>query len=442
MASRPCRNFSFLLLCLGVLISCGGRPSGYGVILWLDIEGLPEGVAFNEAGEPLREEGRVYPFYGESNLRNLYYLSPAKSDDLAIPRFAVRYFPSQKPAEDFAQTYLPYAPLLGEIMSNGLAVRASAQIGAERIYRLRQGQVVKILESLQVEAASGEEGETETETWYRVLTADGTEGFSAAQGLRVFDKNRLDQNQEGSGEDPALAAFLSSTYYPEEFKTMIQENRINLAVFSPRYGTFPLDKNRLQIITSEKTHTFQYDGIRPLGSGRYAFGNSGLEVFLDGPERAVLSWTEGGTPVQEVYYAIAGLDRIAQEEAQRQRQIYAELRRLGPLTSSAYGSLAFESDGGFYWEDFNRLKPGIIPAAAENMGTVDFRYYPDQDIRSRYRGVLSFKFRSAAERVNFLYTLSAQGLRMIYVPPSDIRNGLVTREDPSPTVMFFAPAQP
>lgn len=434
------RNLLFILVILLTFGGCGEKPAGFGVLLWLEDTGADQESAADSPGGLLLKEGEIYPVYAESNLRDTYNLVPPKTGEFEVTRWRMEFFSSENDARNFAASYDPYRNIYGETKRSGQAIRAAADSNSERIYRLRVGQIVKVLEKLPQEVTEG----SLTDYWYRVLTEDGTKGFCFGGNLEIFDREIRASQANKIEVDPALANFLGKPFYPEEFQKMIRERRINLKVLTPQVGTFPnMRDNKITIVTPEKTFSFSFDAIIPREPGRYVFGNSGLEVTITGTNTVSLRYPDGGSSVTQIYAAIDNIAEVIEAEAARQAALLEDLYYMGPAVSSAYGTISFESLGGaFVWENYNRLVPGVIPQGAAGSGTVEILYYPRQDLRSQYQGILSFRFRSSQEPVHFLYEKTAQGLRMVHVPPRDIQDGQVSRVNPSSMVMFFAAGSP
>ena len=414
-------GFTLLLL---FLTSCKPKPIGYGVFLWGE-------------EETSLIEGQVYPIYRESNLRDTYSPFPDDNMEREVPRWRMDLFPTWEEAEAFAAAYLPLMQTFGNTKITGAAIREKPDPESTRLYKLRKGQSVKIIEQLpEAVEIAGKEGH-----WFRVVTADGTMGFCFGSNFDIYDSQ-----SPSTGEDPLLTApilenFLTKPFRPEEFAAMALENRIDLHRFSVNQGTFPRrDEKIIKLVTAEETLTFPFDEITKLEENRFVLGGT-LELRVITPDKVALLYENKGRRISEIYVALEEMNKIIEGELDRREEVFARLRRMSPGTSQAYGTIAFEELRLFRWEGYRRLVPKIIPQDAENRGSLDIRYFPAPALTEIYEGVLTFRFFSASPdggNISFLYRQTDQGLRMVYVPPEDIEEGLVKRVSPSPLVMFFA----
>jgi len=420
-----------------LLASCGEKPQGYGVLLWM--EGM------QEPGADMAE-GQIYPVYQESNIRNTYELAGKDAPPVSVERWRMEYFTSRPDAEKFAEAYIPLLKIYGETRKSGQAVRKAADAGADRIYKLREGQVVKIIEKLPELAREG----SLEDYWYRVLTDDGTMGYCFGGNLEIFDAD-VREAQKGRMEiDSSLDTFLSKPFRPEEFRKMVIEKRIDLSRFTPEVGSFPdLAGRVITVVTPEETFTFPFDRILTGEPGHFLFGDSGLDITVINSGKVVLHYDNKGAPVDQVYVALDGMNELIDQEKERQKALFLELYYMGPGVSSAYGTISFDSPlfeslSRFVWENRERLSPSVIPEGLSDAGTLEILYYPVQELQDRYDGVFTMNFSPAApsSRVNFLYELTDRGLRLVYVPEKDIRDGLVQRVSASPLIMFFSADNP
>lgn len=395
----------FLLLLLTSLTSCRPKPIGYGVLLWW--EEKPELI-----------EGQVYPVYSESNIRDAYILVPEGEVGEEVPRWRMDLFNSREKAETFAADYAVRIRMFGDAETNGLAVRKEPDTGSDRVYKLREGQSVKIVEEVpEAVQIAGVEG-----YWYRVLTADGIAGYCFGPNLDIYDADVRAARGETLDVDPILENFLSKTFRPEEFRNMVRENRVDLRRFSVDRGTFPRKEEKtIRLVTDDDSFTFTFDEITMAEENHFIFGDSGLGVTVITPNKVVMHYRDKGENVNEVYVALDGMGELIDQEMERRDALFASFRRMGPGVSNAYGTIAFEDLRLFFWEGFDRLIPDIIPGDARGQGTVDIWYFPVPEIAQEYEGVLTFHFSpytpGGDKDINFLYRRSEQGLRLVYIPP-------------------------
>jgi hypothetical protein len=313
------------------------------------------------------------------------------------------------------------------------------------VYRLKEGETIKILRKGEgAEVLSGKsalKGE-----WFEVMTDDGSTGWCFSYNLALYDERDtagLAQNGADSGPDTALDSLLSRPWYPDIYRTMIEENRVDLDRISPRWGFFPGSDSRIaRVETADGVQTFAYTGIEKADGGTYRFTGSSLSVQVRRADSILVQFTDASGMPQALYFC--ALDStpeslIAAEQARRE-SILASIRQAGPRFSSGnYGVLQFLDGGKFLWSGYQLLSPGIIPSGAGGGGTVAVRCFLPADLAPEYQGILSFRFDSSNRWIHFLYSLTPDGLRMEQVSESFITDAVVQTRNLTPTVVFFTP---
>ncbi len=274
---------ALLLLALASLglTSCS-RRLGWGLVLW----SAPEG--------PIAA-GAVVPVYIRSNINKVFVVgTPDGSKKIELPFWQVELQASKAKARRAASAFAPYAGLYLVATRDGLPVREAPANTANRVYRLREGQSVKILEQVK-----GEEVRTGDMVlqgdWYYVLADDGTRGYAFSNTLRLYDETK-----EGFGgshvvqtKAPSLKidALFSRSWRPEYFQVMMDEGRIDLDLFSPRLGIFADAVHRqIRIELPSVSQVFQYNSIAE-DSGAFIFEGSPLRVRFEPDGRLLADWS-------------------------------------------------------------------------------------------------------------------------------------------------------
>ena len=426
MSGRRLFYLSIILAVLASLFySCGPKTIGYGVVLWsTDYE--------------LIADGTIVPVYEDSSIRDIYVIGFDDTDTtMEFPRNRISFFNKEKEASAFAAEYESYRNLFAKTLKDGLAVRSEPDEGTDRVYKLREGQVIKVLDKLEPEVRIGEyDG-----YWYRVMTEEGIAGFCFGRHLDIFDKTTASADTASLVQAPRLEAFLARVYRPEYYRDMLEEQRIDLDRFTSEYGIFSnTETKRIRIVLPDQTYSVEYESIEQTGDDRYSFFGSSLEVVTLALNKVVLSLSTEAGQFSGTFYYIDGIEDIRTAEQERREALKASFVDLGPLKSAAYGTLSFEEGGLFTWNNYDRLIPSIIPEKTGSTGDIRFNRFLAGGLKSSYDGAVTFAFHQAPDReFCFLYTVSDNGLRLVYVPGGDIENGLVIRENASPIVLFFSP---
>ncbi len=422
---RRLRLFSIIVI-LSTLHSCGSGSIGYGVV-------------YMDDDKNKLEAGSVLPVTEESEIRDEYTLETADSSKAAVSRWKVNFFEKESDAQAFASEYAEYKDIYAETMKNGLSIRQEPDIQSERVYKLREQQLLKIISrEPSPETIAGSEG-----YWYTVLTEDGTTGYCFDLNLRLFNIKTQSTEDSDSVKDPMLDIFLSKVYRPDFFLDMIRKNTIDLSRFRTTTGIFSFpEEKRIELVTEDFSTEFNYSRITRNNSGRFIFEGTSLQIEVRSEDRIAAYYTHNNREYAEAMIYIDNIEERIDSEIERRELLYQALADLGTVSSSAYGRITFEEDEAFTWTDFGRLVPNAIPDKSGNTGIILLNYFPGSAIASDYDGVISFSFDGipAGGLVNFLFELSDLGIKLVYVPPADIDRNIVERESSSPLVIFMSGA--
>jgi len=115
-----------------------------------------------------------------------------------IPPFA------QKTAAQYAEFLHRYA----SVKLDGLPIRAEPVNTARQVYRLRKGEIIKILYKGEGQAVMTGSDALEG-NWLRVLTSSGTQGWCFSYNLELFEMQKGGEAAagEGSGDEEKDDAF-------------------------------------------------------------------------------------------------------------------------------------------------------------------------------------------------------------------------------------------
>ena len=367
--------------------ACGPAPVGHGVVLWSDGGALPAGA--------------VILVLEESSIENRYMVRPGAAERGAEPvpvaRWRVRVFPEPEQAAAFAARYAPFAASYGYAARNGLPVRSAASATADIVYKLRAGEVAKVLER----SAQPEQVGVYENYWYEVLAADGTTGYTFGEFLPVFE-SRGDPHAEAArllAEDATLEHLLATVWRPDEFRAMVVTGRYDLNRFRAEYGLFPDPAAQVfRLVTAAGTREFAYESIERVGDGRYVLlledTVSRLRLTLQSATRLAVTYAEGARTVTRIFTALSSdVTELIAAELARRDQRYARLLARGAVwRSTGYGTIELDAERGYRWRGFQALVPGLVPAGLPGSGWIDFRYAPGEELAGRYDAVITFLF--------------------------------------------------
>lgn len=420
-----------LLLVLPLLQSCGGRPIGYGVLLW-----APE--------ESPIANGALLEILEESQLNSTYTVTTAElEEDVTVPMWRVERFEEQEGAMEYAAAYAPYVDSFARSQRQALPVRAEQDRLSPDVYRLREDELMKILDrSEEPSDEAGFEG-----YWYQVLTREGVRGWAFGYFLELTDSSgdaRPEENEAGGGgETDDIERILANVWRPAYFREMINRGQVDLGRLSTSYGLFPDEENReLRIVLPEHTATFSYTEFFRAAPSRYGLEGSPVTISVRGERTISVQYTLNGREQSAVFVLLdREIPEIVEEEMERRRELRERFSRDGnSLVSTAYGEIELLEGGQFVWSGYDRLTPTVIPERAAEGGTITFPLFLSEDLQEEYDGAVLFTFdgEGGPVAVRFIYEYTDAGVRLTYVPPQDVAESVVQREAFSPIVIFFS----
>ncbi|GHV92018.1 lipoprotein [Spirochaetia bacterium] len=354
-----------------------------------------------------------------------------------------------KRAKEFAQ----YALLYAENLQDGLPIREDVDNSSRRVYRLKTGEIIKVLAQVQGNPPISTTGDPLVGDWYRVMAEDGTTGYCFSYRLKLFEHaggplSVVRTDQVEAEEDPELDRLLAKTWSPESYGTMINNQRIDLEELSRHWQFSPgQDTGVARIFVPNLDQTFSYTGIRSAGDQAWRFEGTNLQMSLRSDTTLSVQFSEPGGALQSMLFVAlpAEVDDLIMQETARREDLFSNLYKQGPdYISNNYGTLSFSGEGNFTWTDNRLLTPQVIPAAALESGSITMDLYLSPAIRDLHEGAFSLHFdgvSKSAGTVRFMYTLDAQGLRIEYAPDTSLDGNTVVRRASSPTVIYFYRAQ-
>ena len=431
--------FSFLFfITLISLSSCS--KLGYGVLLW-------------STEDPVILSGTVLPVYIRSNIDQVWVVGVPESsrndkkNKIEIPLSQLDFAGSKKKAKARAEEFAAYAPAYAENLQDGLPIRDNPDNGARRIYKLRTGEIIKILDKVEGNPPISMSGDPLPGDWYKVLTHNGITGFCFSYRLKFFNHyvgpiQAVHGVRIETAPDPDLDMVLSRKWSSESYLQMINTRRVNINELQKNYRFDPgQDTGIAKIILPDTEMEFVYDGITPDGERAWRFEGTSLQMSLRTNTTLAVQFMEN-TGLKRTLLFVALFadvdDLIMQENARRESQ-YAAIYNQGPVfTSNNYGTIIFTQAGDFTWTGFDLLIPHVIPYDTKGEGRVYMDLFITPSFEERYNGAFTFRFTDGSNLIlRFMYSLDNQGLRLEVLPDFAVENITVTRRASSPIVLYF-----
>ncbi|MHC6204454.1 SH3 domain-containing protein [Breznakiellaceae bacterium SP9] len=424
------------------------RSLGWGLLLW------------SQENPPV-PSGTALQVYIRSNIDKVWvagipeqFLSPSPGeneniiDKFEIPLAQLELIGSQKNALERAAKFAEYARTYAETLQDGLPIRDQPDNTARRVYRLKLGEVIKILDKANGNPAVSTTGEPLPGSWYRVLTEDGNSGYCFSFRLRLFEHvgGPVTAVKEEKPEevDTELERVLSLAWYPEVYGTMMSTRRLDLEQLSRHWGFYPgADTGTARILVADHDLTFSYSEIVKNGTRAWSFKGAQLQMTLQSDTVLAVTYSAQGSAMQTLLFINIerDIDDIIVQESARRDNLFGAIFRSGPeYTSNNYGTIRFREDGQFTWTGYNLLIPQVIPPTVLGSGNVDMRLFIGTALRERYNGAFTLIFEGVDGRdtpVNFLYSLDSEGFRMEYIPVDNIEGIVVNSRASSPLILYF-----
>ncbi len=419
--------FFWLFGLLLALASCGG-PGDLALVLWAP-QGGPLANGDQVSVVRLSEES------GKATVR-----AKAVKGTVELEAWRLRLAASRDKLREEAEAYAPYSSAFAYAQRDGLPLRENPEQEARRVYKLREGQVVKVLSRGEQKVQIG----SYEDYWYRVLTDDGYEGWCFGYFLPVFQSSGdpLTEAAALKARDPLLEALQATAWRPEFFQEMVDNGRIDLERFSPEIGFF-LDAARRQALLSLPgfRQSWDYREIANVGPNRYVIAGPELRVTMSGPERMVLTYPRKEQQLAQVFINFSGdLSAIIDAEKARRQALFQEFLRRGQvLTSNAYGRIRLSEGMRFHWDGFGRLADQAFLRPVAGDGVVDFPYHLSQELAASFDGVITFRFAEygPTQGTSFVYKFDGPGARLVFLRTQAIRDTEALGLEASPLVIYF-----
>ncbi|MDR0322009.1 MAG: SH3 domain-containing protein [Treponema sp.] len=432
-----------VLFSLSVLLLSSCSKLGYGVLLW-------------SIDEPPVDSGSVLPVYIRSNIEKIWVVGvpeTVKSDrdvKIEIPLTQLEFFNSKNQAVKRAQEFAPYAMTYAENLQDGLPIRASPENNSQRVYRLRLGEIVKIMAVANGSPPISATGDPLPGDWYKVLTNAGVTGYCFSYRLKLFNQNEESlaspsastSTQRERTNDPDLDMLLSKTWSSESYLQMVNSRRINLKEMEKKYRFDPgAETGVARIILPNIERDFSYQRISSDGERSWLFEGANLQMTLRTNTSLAVQFIDSGSRRTLIFVSLSTSveDMILQENARRETQFLTIYERGPAFTSNNYGTIKLLRSGDFIWTGYEALVPQVIPNGTRGSGRITMDIYISPSYEDRYNGAFTLQFSDirANNTLYFMYGFDSQGLRLEVVPDYGIEDITVMRRASSPVILYF-----
>lgn len=416
------------------LTSCSDKILGYSVVLW----NIPEYEI---------QSGEVVPVYIKSNISHVYIIEAKQGEKIEVPLWQLTEPVKKSKIKNVVSRYAEYSNTYASVKIDGLPAREEAVNTAKQVYRLRKGEIIKILYKGNGTAPTTGKNTLQGD-WYRILTENGTVAWCFSYNLTMFQTDAKG-NQIG-GEKIETEEIVDTVFeeniatkiwYPDSYKTMISSGSIDLNRLKTSYNFVIDTENQKVSLNLDGIHeNWTYDGYSRTSDNEYALKDIPIVIIYRRSDFIVVRYTDDSGKPQELNFVTVEQDltEVIAKEKLRREQSFQKIWENGPsYSSSNYGKLTFQEDGSFRWSNFKLLVPSIIKSSAKNSGTASVKYILSSSLANSYDGVLTFKFVGMDSEVNFLYKLESNGLRLEDATGAKFNGTQITSRGSSPLILFF-----
>ena len=401
----------------------------------------------------------MLPVYIRSNINKVWVVGiPDDFRDgknginkMEIPLSHLELAGSKSKARKKAEAFARYAQTYAENMQDGLPIRNSPDNSARRVYRLRIGEIIKILSLEEGNPAISATGDPLPGDWYRVLAADGTTGYCFSYRLKLFEHTRgplaapMSANNEITINDSDLDMLVSRTWSPESYAAMVNDKKINLDELSRHWRFDPGQETGIaRIYVPGLDRSFAYTAIRPDGPRTWRFEGANLSMSLRSDTTLAVQFTESSGGMRTLLFVSlpVSVDDLLIQESARQDRLYNAIFNQGPVfTSNNYGTISFGENKTFTWKGYDLLVPRFIPEAAKGNGTISMDLFLAPALEDRYNGAFTVRFAGnsggEAALLRCMYALDNQGFRIEIAGESSFEDITIVRRASSPMVLYF-----
>lgn len=425
--------FAFLVLFSLILTSCSDKIIGYSVVLW----NIPEHNL---------QAGNVLPVYIKSNISHVYIVGLENGEKLEIPLWQMTEPVKKNKINNVAKKYQEYSHTYASVKTDGLPCRAEAVNTSKQVYRLRKGEVIKILYQGNGQAPMTG-GKPLEGNWYKILTDSGTQGWCFSYNLKLYQVDEEGNPVGGQNivveeeKDERWDLVLANVWYPEEFKAMIDSKNIDLTKLHPSYR-FKIDSEskKVTLNTTEIHESWDFTGYTKTDDREYTLKDIPMKIIYRNASYIVLRYTDASGKPQDLNFVALSenISDIVNAEKERRTQAYMQIWSHGPIYSnSSYGKIEFTEDSTFRWTGFKLLVPSIIDAGTKNTGSASVKYSLSKELSSSYDGLLTLKFDGMSREVNFLYKIDGNALRLEDTTGAKFSGNQIKSRGTSPVIIYF-----
>jgi hypothetical protein len=422
--------FGLALILFCILLTGCARLEGWGLVIW-SVKGTAA------------KAGTIVPVYLKSNISKTYIigLPDDSKTKIEVPFATIEFFTSKKAAEKRAREFAPYALYYLSAGRDGLPVRDKPSVTGRRVYRLRLGESVKVLNRVEGEAVfTG--GKALPGEWYFVQATDGTRGYVFSNTMILYEeKEGISVPVLTTAPTPSaslLDMIYAKPWRPAYYQLMLDEDTVDPDLFLLQYGLFADAKNsQVRIELPGYSKAFDFSSVSQMGDW-LVFEGSNLRIKFENESTIVADWSGlepvlpeegwifGGQAARFVHLDTSIPVIISGESSRRDSELKIFFQRVSQLQTDGSSSVTFLSDhagiltidlkGNFEWSHIDQLPAGFAPEISPGSdtnalkGKIRFGLHLGAPLSSYWMGGFSLLMGKESQRYDFVYRFENEQL--------------------------------
>ncbi len=376
---------------------------------------------------------------------NVTLFNPA-GKRVQLEAWRVSLFTGREEAYDFLYKYQNYITTFARCERRALPVRESADRFSDSIYRLEDGEIIKVVQ--RADEPSDEAGFEDY--WYEVITNTGERGWVFGYYLTILDTSKEELVDSGD-TDRNITHILNNVWRPERFSEMLESGYVDIDTFSSEYGLFPAPlEGRITIQKPNVVIYFQYRTPIPLSENTFRFDDPqgafpSLEITAIDRQSIRVGYTLGGRFVTERYFLLTdNITEIAKQVTAEKNSQLHEITFIGNNFSGGIaGDISISANGQFAWQLNGRTNSTLAIPANDINGVISFRLFLSPRLAQQYDGVLTLRYGADdnAQSLHYVYTLDNKRLALTPVTEGQIDGVVVTSVSAGTRPLVFSAAR-
>ncbi len=399
------------------------------VLIGCGVEELQPGVTLADVSNTPLTAGMIVSVGTLDNRSEKFrVLASDESTGYNVPADLIRLFDTRAAAEQFVRDT---EGVLGATALSGaqaLRVRSEPETSADVVYRLRKGEGVTLVSSLETPVTINRR----TGVWYEIIAGGRHRGYVFGPLLRNKPGDSLDEMDDADEVENVLAIIGDQPWWSRPSQSVFGRGGLDLEMFRVTGDLFELriggDQWRLPLRDGEIS--WPHIVFSDAGIGVTIRDGETVDIRIE-TEETTAGWTF--VPMEQMTWNTAWAEFRRRNALAEQLSAYS-----GRYLSSTYGELEIHEDGEISWTGSGIPAPfGLPTAGARNMRVL---YTPrlSEAVSGEYEGGLMLSGIPGGAEPAYLVDLLPEAVRLVWLPDFDPTRPQVSKPPRPPLVMYFS----